>query len=146
VLNFWATWCEPCRREIPLLLRLRGEYAKDGVEIVGIALDHRDDVIKYAAEHHLTYPLLDGEKHGLELVEALGMDTVLPFSVFADRSGRIVTLKIGELQPREAALILGRLVDLDQKRLTIAAARGQIAAGMARLHGAPALPDPPSPN
>ena len=92
VVNFWATWCEPCRREIPLLQRLRRERAKDGLEIVGIALDHREDVARYAREHDLTYPLLIGETGGLEAANALGMDTVLPFSVFADRTGRIVTL------------------------------------------------------
>ena len=133
VVNFWATWCEPCRREIPLLQSLRRERAKNGVEIVGIALDHRDDVAKYARARNLEYPLLIGEKGGLEAANALGMDTVLPFSVFADRGGRIVTLKVGELHPDEAALILDRMTDLDQGRLSLAAARQQIASGIARL-------------
>jgi peroxiredoxin len=133
ILNFWATWCEPCRREIPLLQTLRRERAKDGLEIVGIALDHRDDVAQYARSHGLAYPLLIGEKGGLEAANALGMDTVLPFSVFADRSGRIITLKVGELHPDEARLNVDRLIDLDQGRLTLAAARQEIAAGIARL-------------
>ena len=133
VVNFWATWCEPCRREIPLLQSLRRERAKDGVEIVGIALDHRDDVAQYAQARDLRYPLLIGEKGGLEAANALGMDTVLPFSVFADRTGRIITLKVGELHADEAALILDRMTDLDRGRLTLAAAREQIAAGIARL-------------
>ena len=133
VVNFWATWCEPCRREIPLLQTLRRERAKDGVEIVGIALDHRDDVEKYARARDIRYPLLIGEKGGLEAANALGMDTVLPFSVFADRNGRIITLKVGELHPDEAALILDRMTDLDQGRLTLPAARQQIASGIARL-------------
>jgi thiol-disulfide isomerase/thioredoxin len=146
LVNFWATWCEPCRREIPLLQRLRRERAKDGIEIVGIALDHRDDVAKYAAGRHIAYPLLVGEQGGLEAVNALGMDTVLPFSVFADRSGRIVTLKVGELHPAEAAFILDRLVDLDQGRLTLQEAREQISAGITRLNAAPAAANPDSPN
>ncbi len=136
VVNFWATWCEPCRREIPLLQTLRRERAVNGVEIVGIALDHRDDVAKYVKTHDLRYPVLIGEQGGLEAVTALGMDTVLPFSVFADRSGRIITLKVGELHPDEAALILDRMVDLDQGRLALPAAREQIAAGIARLAAA----------
>jgi thiol-disulfide isomerase/thioredoxin len=136
VVNFWATWCEPCRREIPLLQRLRREHAKDGVEIVGIAVDHRQDVVKYAAEQRIAYPLLVGEQDGLELVNALGMDTVLPFSVFADRTGRIVTLKVGELRPDEAEFILARMSDLDQGRMDLPAAREAIAAGIARLNAA----------
>ena len=82
----------------------------------------------------MTYPLLIGEKDGLEVVSALGMDTVLPFSVFADRAGRIVTLKIGELQAEEARLILDRMDDLDAGRMGLEAAREQIATGIARLN------------
>ena len=133
VVNFWATWCAPCRREIPLLQKLGREHAKDGVEIVGIAVDHPKDVAKYAAGAHIAYPILVGEQGGLEMVTALGMDTVLPFSVFADRSGHIVTLKIGELHSEEAEFILARMADLDQGRLGLAAAREQISAGIAQL-------------
>lgn len=136
VLNFWATWCEPCRREIPVLQALRRERAVNGVEVVGIALDHRADVVKYASDRHMTYPLLIGEKGGLEVVSALGMDTVLPFSVFADRTGRIVTLKIGELHADEARLILDRMGDLDAGRIGLPAAREQIEAGISRLNAA----------
>ena len=136
LVNFWATWCEPCRREIPLLQRLQHEHAKDGIEVVGIAVDHREDVTKYAVEQHIAYPLLVGEQGGLEMVSALGMDTVLPFSVFADRNGRIVTLKIGELHRDEAEFILARMTDLDQGRMDLTAAREQIAAGIARLNAA----------
>jgi peroxiredoxin len=146
LVNFWATWCEPCRREIPLLQALRRERAKDGLEIVGIALDHREDVLKYASDRHLTYPLLVGEKGGLEVVSALGMDTVLPFSVFADRTGRIVTLKVGELRADEARLILDRMVDLDAGRTALEGAREQIAAGITRLNAARAAPPAPSHN
>ena len=136
LVNFWATWCEPCRREIPLLQKLRRERAEDGVEIVGIALDHRQDVEKYVRDRGMRYPVLVGEKGGLEAANALGMDTVLPFSVFADRSGQIITLKVGELHADEAALILDRMTDLDRGRLTLAAAREQIASGIARLSAA----------
>ena len=124
LVNFWATWCEPCRREIPVLQALRRERAGNGVEVVGIALDHRADVVKYASDRHMTYPLLVGEKGGLEVVSALGMDTVLPFSVFADRTGRIVTLKIGELHADEARLILDRMGDLDAGRIGLAGGPG----------------------
>ena len=136
VVNFWATWCEPCRREMPLLSSLKREHAKDGVEIVGIAIDQRPDVAKYASEHAIGYPILEGEKGGLAAANAFGMDVVLPFSVFADRSGQIVTLKVGELHPDEARLILERMLDLDRGRLTLGAAREAIASGIARLSAA----------
>lgn len=143
LINFWATWCEPCRREIPLLQTLRRERAKDGVEIVGIAIDNRDSVVKYAAERQITYPLMVAEQGGIEAVRAFGMDTVLPFSVFADPEGRLITLKIGELHADEAQLILDHIAALDEGRLSLSAAREQIAAGISRLNAArsgPTLP------
>jgi thiol-disulfide isomerase/thioredoxin len=134
VVNFWATWCDPCRREIPLLSSTYRERAKDGVEIVGIAIDQREDVVKYANLQSMDYPVLIGEKGGLEAASAFGMDVVLPFTVFADRSGRIVTLKVGELHADELRLILERMADLDQGRLGLASAREAIASGVARLN------------
>jgi thiol-disulfide isomerase/thioredoxin len=136
VINFWATWCEPCRREVPLLTSIYRERARDGFEIVGIAIDQREDVAKYAEQQAMDYPILIGEKGGLEAASSFGMDVVLPFTVFADRAGRIVTLKVGELHADELRLILERMSDLDQGRLDLAAARQAIASGVARLNAA----------
>jgi thiol-disulfide isomerase/thioredoxin len=133
VVNFWATWCEPCRREIPLLKSLRRERAADRLEVVGIAIDFRDVAQKYAKDTGIDYPVLVGEHGGSEAVAAFGMDPVLPFSAFADPAGRIVTLKVGELHRDEADFILDRMRDLDQGRLSLGSAREQIAAGISRL-------------
>jgi peroxiredoxin len=133
VVNFWATWCEPCRREIPLLKSLRTEYAKDGLEIVGIAVDSRDEVAKFVTAHAMAYPVLLGEQGGLEAASAFGMEVVLPFSVFADRAGHIVALKVGELRPDEAHAILAGLRELDTGHLTLKAAQAQIAARLSAL-------------
>jgi thiol-disulfide isomerase/thioredoxin len=141
LVNFWATWCEPCRREIPLLKSLRHERAGDGLEIVGIAIDYQDPVQKYAKSHAIDYPLLIGDKGGLDAVNAFGMEMALPFSVFADRGGQVVTLKVGELHADEARLILDRVHDVDVGRLTLKAAREQIAAGVARLNAARSPPE-----
>ena len=136
VVNFWATWCDPCRREIPLLKTLRHEHAGDRLEIVGIAVDYPDEVRKYAQTHGIDYPLLVGDEGGLEAVNAFGMETVLPFSVFADRQGRIVTLKVGELHRDEAELILDRVRAVDAGTLTLPVAREQISEGVSRLRTA----------
>jgi thiol-disulfide isomerase/thioredoxin len=130
VVNFWATWCGPCREEIPLLKALRNERSRDRLEIVGIAIDQRDAVLKYARDIGIDYPILIGEKDGYAAAESLGVALVLPFSVFADSNGRIVTLKIGELHANEAAFILDRVRDVDTKRLELTAARQQIAEKM----------------
>jgi len=133
IINFWATWCEPCRREIPLLRTLRHEYAENRLEIVGIGIDHLDPVRKFASDQGIDYPLLLGEREGLEAARAFGMETVLPFSVFSDRAGRVVTLKVGELHRDEAELILARIREVDAGRLSLIAAQSQISEGVRNL-------------
>jgi len=133
IVNFWATWCEPCRREIPLLKSLRGRSFPPGLQVVGIAVDMREAVVKYVSDMHIDYPVLLGEQNGLQAVEALGMDTVFPFSVFVDSQGQIVTVKVGELHPDEADLILGRIAELEAGRATLPLARQQISDGLRSL-------------
>jgi peroxiredoxin len=134
LINFWATWCEPCRREIPLLERLRHARSATHLEIVGIAIDSPDAVRQYASTHGMDYPVLVGEQGGLDAVTAFGMDTVLPFSVFADREGRVVTLKVGELHPDEATFILDEVDAVDSGRTPLAQARQEISQGIQRLN------------
>jgi thiol-disulfide isomerase/thioredoxin len=133
VVNFWATWCEPCRREIPLLIKLRHERASRGLAIVGIAIDFRAAVVKYAAAAGIDYPLLIGEEAGFKTVDAFGMELVFPFSVFADRAGRVVAVKVGELHQDEADFILDRIDDVDRGTLTLPAAREEIASHLRDL-------------
>ena len=133
VVNFWATWCDPCRREIPLLKKLRHERSADSLEVIGIAVDTADAVAQYTRTIGIDYPVLIGEKDGLAAIEALGMDTVFPFTVFADRQGRILTLKVGELHSDEAKFILDRLEEVDSGKLDLTAARQQISARLAQL-------------
>lgn len=133
MVNFWATWCDPCRREIPLLKRLRKERSAESLEIVGIAVDFRDAVIQYAHSIGIDYPVLIGEKDGMAAIDAFGMESVFPFTVFADKQGRILTVKVGELHPDEANVILNRLRDVDSGKVEIAAARQQLSAELAKL-------------
>lgn len=137
VINFWATWCAPCRREIPLLKRLQQQHAADGVQVVGIAVDFREDVLKYADEIKLDYPLLIGEQDGLAAVDAFGIETVgFPFTVFTDNRGDIVTTHLGELHAEQAALILSVVQQVNRGELPIERARTQVAAELMRLQPA----------
>jgi thiol-disulfide isomerase/thioredoxin len=133
LINFWATWCAPCRREIPLLRKLRAERKDQQLEVIGIAVDFRDEVLQYANRIGLDYPLLIGEDDGLAAAGAFGMDLVLPFTIFADRQGRIVTLKVGELHADEAGFILDTVRDVDSGRLELAVARRSIADRLKEL-------------
>jgi thiol-disulfide isomerase/thioredoxin len=137
LINFWATWCEPCRREIPLLKTLRhAAEAPPGTEVIGVAVDFRAAVQRYARQMGIDYPVLIGEQNGLSAIAAFGMDTVFPFTVFADGKGRIVTLKVGELHPDEAKVILEKMSAVEAGRADMASARRQIADAMASLAAA----------
>jgi thiol-disulfide isomerase/thioredoxin len=133
IVNFWATWCAPCRREIPLLRELRATRGDRGVEVVGIAVDFREDVERYAAEIGLDYPLLIGEEDGLAAADAFGVDPVFPFTIFADAERRIVALKIGELHADEADFILDQIEQINAGALPVALAREQIRDELRRL-------------
>jgi thiol-disulfide isomerase/thioredoxin len=126
MVNFWATWCAPCRREIPLLNKIRRERKAQNAEIVGIAVDFRDDVLKFAATTPLNYPLLIGEEDGLAAAEAFGMGMAFPFSVFVDSQNRILTIKVGELHEDEANFAFDRVRDIDNGILTRAAAQAAV--------------------
>jgi thiol-disulfide isomerase/thioredoxin len=143
VLNFWATWCEPCRREIPLLEALHRQKG-DSVQIIGVAVDFQKDVLPYALAKGITYPLLMGEQGGLAAVTAFGMDTVFPFTIFADSRGAIAAVKVGELHADEAQLILAQVTAVDEGKVTLADARAAISAGLRSLAIARAQ-QPPSP-
>lgn len=133
LVNYWATWCAPCRREIPLLNELRAEALAPGLEVIGIAVDFREDVLAYAQETPIDYPVLIGEEDGLAAVQAMGMQPAFPFTVFADSQQRILTVKVGELHRDEAELILSRLAAVDAGTLALADARGQIDSGLKEL-------------
>ncbi|MDH5545844.1 MAG: TlpA family protein disulfide reductase [Gammaproteobacteria bacterium] len=98
VINFWASWCTPCRKEIPLFNRLQKEYGPDGVQFIGIAVDTRDAVLKFIQKTPIDYPVFFGTQEATRLTQDYGNTAgVLPYTVFVDRRGRIQTLAPGQL-------------------------------------------------
>jgi thiol-disulfide isomerase/thioredoxin len=142
MVNFWATWCAPCRREIPLLNKIRMERKAQNAEIVGIAVDFREEVLKFAAKVPIAYPLLIGEEDGLAAAEAFGMGMAFPFSVFIDSQNRILTLKLGELHEDEANFAFDRLRDIDNGVLTREAAQAAVADAFREMAAARAHDEP----
>jgi thiol-disulfide isomerase/thioredoxin len=133
LINFWATWCAPCRREIPLLNELRAERASQGLEIVGVAVDFREDVLKYVNETRVDYPLMIGEEDGLAAADAFGIGLAFPVSIFADKNSRILAVKVGELHRDEAEFILDRMADVDRGTLAPDDAKAEIGAKLLEL-------------
>ncbi len=138
VINFWATWCAPCRREIPLLEALQREWAERGVAVIGIAVDHRHQVLAYADELKIAYPLLIGEQDALDAAAAFGVAApAFPFTVFTDRRGEVVALYMGELHRPETDLILSVLQQLNRDQVALPDARHAIELGLQRLTKSP---------
>ncbi len=105
LVNFWATWCPPCREEIPLLMKLQAQYAAQGLQIVGIATDEQneEDVRKFMRTMVVNYPILMSDKQTPQIIAALGGDFIgLPYTILLDRQGRVLKIHPGELQPHEA--------------------------------------------
>ena len=102
IVNFWATWCEPCREEIPGLLRIGKKYASKRLQIVGIAIDSADKVKQFAAEFHIDYPLLIGGLETVNLSRDLGNKaSALPFTVVLDQDGNVVRTHLGKISEQE---------------------------------------------
>jgi thiol-disulfide isomerase/thioredoxin len=134
IVNFWATWCAPCRREIPLLKKLAADHAGENFQVVGVAIDFRDKVLDYAREMQIDYPMLIGEQDALDAAAAFGVDAIgLPFTIFTDTSGRVVALHMGELTADEAAIILGAVGEVNAGRADPAQARQAITDALAAL-------------
>jgi thiol-disulfide isomerase/thioredoxin len=134
IVNFWATWCAPCRREIPLLKQLQREHGAEGFQIVGVAVDFRDDVLKYVKEIGMDYPVLIGEQDGLEAVAKFGQGALgFPFTVFTDNRQRIVLFHLGEIEKAEADVLLTAVNKVNSGELTPAAARIVVAKQLAAL-------------
>lgn len=90
LINFWATWCPPCRREIPAFIKLQDDYRDKGLVIVGVALDNQQAAIDYVDPMGINYPILVGEVDGIALTQQYGNELgILPYSVVVDRKGVI---------------------------------------------------------
>ena len=134
IVNFWATWCGPCRREIPLLRELQKQHGAEGFQIVGVAVDIREDVIKYAQEIGIDYPILIGEQDGLDAVNKFGQGSIgFPFTVFTDNQRRIVLFHLGEIRKEQAEILFGAVRDVNSGKLTPAVARVVAAKQLAAL-------------
>ena len=144
LVNFWAPWCDPCRREIPLLEQLRRQNAGSGLEVVGIALDNAERVRDYVSQKNIPYPVRIAEAQAFEAASAFGMEAVLPFTVFATGAGDILTLKVGELRPAEAHALVRALIAVQQGRQTLPAARAMLRDELPQINAQAAKTAPDS--
>lgn len=112
VINYWASWCPPCVREMPLFIHTQQSLADAGVQVVGIAVDRREDVARFVASYPVNYPILIADPEAVALSKRLGNRVEgLPFTVIFDRRGRRVFSRTGEITAAELEKELGALID-----------------------------------
>jgi thiol-disulfide isomerase/thioredoxin len=98
VVNFWATWCPPCLKEIPEFIRMQAQYGSRGLQFVGVAIEPAEKVAPFAAKMGFNYPVLVGAMDAVELLRTLGNSHGgLPFTVVFDRSGTLAASELGGL-------------------------------------------------
>jgi peroxiredoxin len=111
VINFWATWCAPCREEMPEFVRAQREFGPRGLQFVGIAVDEPDKVAQFAKELDLNYPALIGGYGAVELSKTLGNQlSALPFTIVIDRAGTVARTQLGPLKPDKLRAIIDNLL------------------------------------
>ena len=98
IINFWATWCPPCLKEIPEFIQLQTEYAAQNVQFIGIAIDEADLVADYVSFVDINYPILIAETEGAKLAQKLGNTvSAIPFTAIVNQQQKIIYYHPGEL-------------------------------------------------
>jgi thiol-disulfide isomerase/thioredoxin len=111
VVNFWATWCAPCREEMPEFVNFQKEFGSKGLQFVGIAVDEGPKVRQFADELKLNYPALIGGYGAMELSRTLGYKVMaLPFTVIVGRDGKIAHTQLGPLKSDQLRGIITQLI------------------------------------
>ena len=107
VLNFWATWCPPCLREIPAFMAIQNELGADGVQFIGIALDQVEAVTPFVADKGVNYPILVGDADVIRFMQTLGNEIGgLPYTAVIDAHGEVLFTHQGEWHAEDARQIL----------------------------------------
>ncbi|MDD5275379.1 MAG: TlpA disulfide reductase family protein [Methylovulum sp.] len=107
VINFWGTWCPPCRKEVPEFIALQQDYSARGLVVIGIAIDDAQAVAEYSAEAKINYPLLMAPDEGIALSHQLGNDfDAVPFTVIVDQQGTIIYRHPGALSKEQVLAVV----------------------------------------
>ena len=112
IINFWATWCPPCLKEIPEFMALQEQYAAKGLQFIGIAIDDQEPVEEYLATTKINYPILIGGVTGIALAHQLGniVDAV-PFTLVVNQQGQIIHRQPGEFSREQIMKIITPLLN-----------------------------------
>ena len=127
LLNFWATWCAPCRREIPILKAFQEQHGEDGFQVLGIAVDYAEQVTSYAEQAEFNYPILIGQQDAMAVAESSGIEFIgMPFTMFVASDGEYIGAYIGELHQSDLNDVVNIMTRLDRGDITKDEAKGAL--------------------
>jgi len=118
IINFWATWCPPCLKEIPDFIALQNEYADKNVQFIGIAIDTPELVRDYLAFIDINYPILMAEVEGQQLAKQLGnVVNAVPFTLIVNANNEVIFRHPGELSKTKIRELIEPLVSKEVTNL-----------------------------
>lgn len=127
LVNFWATWCAPCRREIPLLKQTQARQAETRLQIIGVAVDFTEQVEIYAKDAEFNYPILIGQEDAIAAAEASGIEFVgMPFTLVVAADGSLIKAHIGEIRAEHIDRIVSVVAGLESGELNLAQAKSAL--------------------
>jgi peroxiredoxin len=101
IVNFWATWCGPCKHEMPLFVEAAKRYGEDRVQVIAVSLDDdstRSKIPEFAGKQKMSFPILLGNA---EVMQKLGLGEGLPATAFLDANGQVIARILGEVSKSE---------------------------------------------
>lgn len=127
LVNFWATWCAPCRREIPLLKQTQAKQSENQLQIIGVAVDFLEQVEVYAKDAEFNYPILIGQEDAMAAAEASGIEFVgMPFTLVVAADGSLIKAHIGEIREEHIEQIVSVVARLESGELDLAQAKSAL--------------------
>ena len=104
LVNFWATWCTPCREEMPVFEMMYRAAKTDGFQVIGVAIDNPETAQPMLDSMDITYPIFYAEKTGMTVMETAGNPQgLLPYSLLLDEEGRVIEQVLGKVDEQQIA-------------------------------------------
>ena len=118
IINFWATWCPPCLKEIPSFIKLQNQFLDTDLQFIGIAIDEKEAVLDYLKTININYPILIGGDTAIALSRQLGnIIKAVPFTIIINQQGQIIHRQPGEISPDEIMEAISPFIKTDRKTL-----------------------------